>query len=412
MASRVRNMFVAEVRVATGDVTPIVAGKYRLHGWDGTTGVLVVTPSGASGEPGSMSQAYKRERDVWVKTIEDLANVNSNEATVEVSVDVGPNSPPKIVATNRATQERTLVRDLNPEFKHLTIGTVESVLFRASDGHEVKAGIFFPPNFSVGRKYPLVIQTHGWKSKEFYITGPFESAFAARPLAARGILVIQLDEDYSRLQTAGEVPYEAASYVGAIDYLLSRNLIDGKRIGVIGFSRTGLAVEYALIDSKYHFTAATLADTSDLGYFRYLAFLNTNYGNSADNERINGGPPFGEGLRSWLNVSPDFNLDKIETPVRIEAYRPGSLFFCWEWFTGLSRLGKPVELIYMPDADHGLVKPWNRLVSQQGNVDWFDFWLNGHEDPDPAKREQYQRWRELRKLQQAQDAERASATKE
>jgi hypothetical protein len=43
-------------------------------------------------------------------------------------------------------------------------------------------------------------------------------------------------------------------------------------------------------------------------------------------------------------------------------------------------------------------------------VDWFDFWLNGHEDPtatdpaDPANRAnparlgQYARWRQLRKL--------------
>jgi len=40
------------------------------------------------------------------------------------------------------------------------------------------------------------------------------------------------------------------------------------------------------------------------------------------------------------------------------------------------------------------------MTSQQGNVDWFCFWLKGEEDPDPAKAEQYARWRELRKLQQ------------
>jgi hypothetical protein len=40
------------------------------------------------------------------------------------------------------------------------------------------------------------------------------------------------------------------------------------------------------------------------------------------------------------------------------------------------------------------------MISQQGNVDWFCFWIKGEEDPDPAKAEQYARWRELRKLQQ------------
>jgi hypothetical protein len=33
-------------------------------------------------------------------------------------------------------------------------------------------------------------------------------------------------------------------------------------------------------------------------------------------------------------------------------------------------------------------------------VDWYSFWLKGEEDPEPAKVEQYKRWRELRKLQQ------------
>jgi len=32
-------------------------------------------------------------------------------------------------------------------------------------------------------------------------------------------------------------------------------------------------------------------------------------------------------------------------------------------------------------------------------VDWFRFWWQGYEDPDPAKAEQYKRWRELKKMQ-------------
>jgi hypothetical protein len=43
-----------------------------------------------------------------------------------------------------------------------------------------------------------------------------------------------------------------------------------------------------------------------------------------------------------------------------------------------------------------LQKPWDRMVSQQGNVDWFAFWLKGEEDPDASKSEQYARWRRLR----------------
>ena len=81
----------------------------------------------------------------------------------------------------------------------------------------------------------------------------------------------------------------------------------------------------------------------------------------------------------------------------------GSLLGEWEWFAALKRLGRPVELVMMQDAPHLLVKPWHRMVSQQGNADWFAFWLKGEEDSDPAKAQQYARWRELRKMQRDND---------
>ncbi len=65
-------------------------------------------------------------------------------------------------------------------------------------------------------------------------------------------------------------------------------------------------------------------------------------------------------------------------------------------------------MVYLPEAEHVLVRPWERMVSQGGDVDWFDFWLNGHEDPDPAKAEQYARWRKLRKLQEENERKAAS----
>jgi hypothetical protein len=53
---------------------------------------------------------------------------------------------------------------------------------------------------------------------------------------------------------------------------------------------------------------------------------------------------------------------------------------------------------------HVMTNPTQRLTSETINVDWFRFWLKGEEDSDPAKAEQYARWRELRKLQEATEA--------
>src|SRR5439155_7766532 len=71
----------------------------------------------------------------------------------------------------------------------------------------------------------------------------------------------------------------------------------------------------------------------------------------------------------------------------------------WAPYAGLHYLQKPVDLIVLKTSEHNLTNPRTRLLSQGGTVDWFRFWLQGYEDPDPAKAEQYKRWRELRKMQ-------------
>src|SRR5579863_3828396 len=51
-----------------------------------------------------------------------------------------------------------------------------------------------------------------------------------------------------------------------------------------------------------------------------------------------------------------------------------------------------IYLFYIRNGIHVLVKPLERLAEQGINVDWYDYWLNGHKDPDPTKVEQYKSW--------------------
>ncbi|PYX63235.1 MAG: hypothetical protein DMG78_32000 [Acidobacteria bacterium] len=115
-----------------------------------------------------------------------------------------------------------------------------------------------------------------------------------------------------------------------------------------------------------------------------------------DDVAANGGLPFGSSLSSWMNNSPGFNLDRVNAAVRLEYYGRGGFLAGWQSFSGLTLLKKPVDFVWLPYGMHLLVKPWERLVSQQGNVDWFNFWLNGVDDPDPLKAAEYERWRKLR----------------
>ncbi len=237
----------------------------------------------------------------------------------------------------------------------------------------------------------------------------WSSGFAARPLASAGIVVLQAygrkdEEQYTknekRLGTTPEqarVRMEKQAYEGAIDALAERGLIDRGRVGIVGFSRSVCFVAYTLTHSKYSFAAASLVEGVDCGYFQEIAVPTVAW----DINKMNGGAvPLGEGLQEWLKESPGFNLDKVHTPVRLLELETDTVLGLWDWYVGLSFQRKPVDFVFLPAADHFVNRPWERVVAQQGLVDWFRFWLKNEEDPGLAKSGQYARWRELRKLQE------------
>jgi hypothetical protein len=165
-----------------------------------------------------------------------------------------------------------------------------------------------------------------------------------------------------------------------------------------------------MTQSKYKFGAAVVSDGVDYGYFPFIASYNVlpGFDALAGFLQAYGELPVGQGLNAW-HSAPAFNTDKVRTPLRIESIGKSGFLFEWEWYVLLKRLRKPVELTVIPLGTHVLVRPQDLLASQQGTVDWMQFWLKGEEDPDQSKAEQYKRWRELRKLQEKNEATRSDS---
>lgn len=394
LETRKTHPFVAEVTVPTRNVTEITDEALRITNWESTGKILL---QASDPHQKRSAKAYRRIDSTWTSapvTDEDTRSPGPFELTLEEDV----NTPPRIFVRDVKSNQKALLLDLNPQFAELRFGHVEAVTWKATDGHQVEGGLYLPPDYASGKRYPLVIQTHGFRKDRFWIDGPWSSAFAAQPLAAKGFVVLQVagsvdpTEDSKYSDSPQEAPRQMAAYEGAIDYLDARGLIDRERVGIVGFSRTVFYVEYALTHSKYRFHAASLADGFDGGYLNYLLWP------TADYVHVNGGPPAASSLPLWLENSPGFNLDKVIAPVRLEYYGRGYFLGGWQWFSGLTLLDKPVDFVWLPDAYHMLVKPWERLVSQEGTVDWFSFWLKNERDSDPEKRDQYDRWERLQDL--------------
>jgi len=79
--------------------------------------------------------------------------------------------------------------------------------------------LYFPAGYVSGRKYLLVVQTHGFDPKSFWIDGSFTTAFAAQALASRGFLVLQVPDVHDWDETPAEAPNMAETLERAMDYV-------------------------------------------------------------------------------------------------------------------------------------------------------------------------------------------------
>jgi len=410
------NSYVVQVYIPSGEIVPIAPKNLKLLGWNAATRTIICrTTDRWGGVNGTLSSNREIEGEVigyrlvehgWQAVSIERSDLEGNRK-IDVLLEEDVNIPPKVFVVDRESGQKSLLLDLNPQFAALKFGRVEDISFTNRNGKEIRAGLYHPPDEIPGNRYPLVIQTHGWFPKRFWIRGgPLATGYAAQALAARGIVVIQLEEDLENLYSLREMQTESANYESAIDHLDATGLIDRHKVGIVAFSQTGAGVGYALTHSDYNFAAASMDSTADYSYFYYLALMNFLSGAGLESrvEGYYGGPPYQNNFSSWLKNSLGFNIDKIRTPIRLQANGPADLTFIWESFVGLRRIRRPVELIYLPEAPHNVVKPSDQFISQQGNLDWFCFWLKGEEDHDAAKAEQYGRWHELRDLQESKHA--------
>lgn len=329
-------------------------------------------------------------------------NLGTQKPAIHVEIKQALDEPPTaVVRDTRAGTERT-VWDPNPQLKEISLGGATVYHWKDATGHQWTGGLYKPAGYEVGRRYPLVIQTHGFSEKEFRPSGVYSTAFAARALAASDMLVLQTPM-CRILANPKEGPCDVAEYEGAVRQLDSQGLIDPSRVGIVGFSLTVYHVLEALTTSRVRFAAASITDGLNFGYWQYLEVVDL-YGDIFQREANAeiGGRPFGDGLRLWLRRSPDFNMQKVHTPVMVVGM--GIRFLAmWEPYATLRSLGKPVDLLLLNSDEHVLTEPALQLASQGGTVDWFRFWLQGRESASSAEAQQYRRWEELCDMQKEQN---------
>jgi dipeptidyl aminopeptidase/acylaminoacyl peptidase len=332
--------------------------------------------------------------------------------------------PPDAVAQGPEGQVVRLT-ELNPQVTR-DWGSMQPYAWKDAKGREWSGGLMLPAGHQAGARLPLVIQTYGFARNRFYLDGAntaigYTSGFAGRAFLREHIAVLAVP-----VRPGTDVPRTEAAAIGAfnegvrgaIEALVAEGVVDRDRIGIMGWSMTGERVLNLVTFSDAPIRAATILD----GDANTLFSLAVTYGHSDDivarKSKTNEGLPFGEGHANWMRNDPALHTECVRAALRIETYGPWVLNN-WDIHALMRQQYKPVEMVVIPGGSHGLMTPSERMISLQGNVDWFRFWLRGEERTEPllwgedgvALKEQYRQWHQMVGLKKADDARPACARK-
>jgi hypothetical protein len=332
---------------------------------------------------GKRTEHYHFGGDVWNEqqpsdvSAADSPGCAHRDADLSLEIKQDLNHPPTLWAIDERARKRKELWNPNRLIDELQLGAASIYHWRDDSGYRWTGGLILPIDYHVGKRYPLVIQTHGFLEDRFITDGAFPTALAARPLSTAGFVVLQIRPRIDHVDTPQEADDQVRGFAAAVAQLDAEGLIDPERVGAVGFSRTCWYVEMALVSDPHLFAAAIIADGVDFSYMQCMLFCDVSVPFQSEFAKVNGGIPIGgEHLSKWLALAVNFRLDGVTTPLRIEAIGPRSLLAEWEIYSSLKQQGKNVSLLYLPDGQHILQKPQERKASQQASIDWFVSWLH------------------------------------
>jgi dipeptidyl aminopeptidase/acylaminoacyl peptidase len=329
----------------------------------------------------------------------------------------GLNQSPDVYASGPSGETARLTQ-LNPQFKADTWGTMLPYTWRDAAGRQWDGGLMSGSGMDAHTRYPLLIQTYGFSPDRFYLDGPntadgFTSGFAGRAFLREGILVLAMPWSATNALAPSEHQALQAFNVGvrgAVDALVKEGRVDPSKVGIIGWSATGERVLNLVTFGDVPIRAATMADGDANTLFSFTLTFGTVDSIWGRKEAVNEGLPFGDKLATWVRNDSALHTDCIHAALRIETYGPWVLNN-WDVYALLRRQYKPAEMIVIPDGTHSLLTPGDRMVSLQGNMDWYAFWLAGKTRTAPllasetteSVAAQFARWRQMETLKAADD---------
>jgi dipeptidyl aminopeptidase/acylaminoacyl peptidase len=301
-----------------------------------------------------------------------------------------PNAPPRIEAIDIETGVGRPRFDPNAFLRARRWPSAERLSWRSAEGRQF-TGILFLPEPAPSLPLPLFINYYRC---EGFVRGGLGDEWPFALLAASGIASVCVNATRMGGQQDGVGQYRAAlaGIEELVDLLANRGLADRGRVGMGGLSFGSEVTMWAVANSDLISAASVASPQFAPSTYWFNSVRGRDYPGILRQVWGLGSPE--ETPDRWRLLSPALHVERIGAPLLLQLSEQ-EWRYGLEFYARLSNSSTPAELYVFPDEPHIKVQPRHRLAVYRRNLDWFRFWLQGHVDPDPAKADQYRRWRAL-----------------
>ena len=277
-----------------------------------------------------------------------------------------------------ATRKELLYADKNP-FEIMSKLKKEVIRYKRNDGVELSGVLYYPLDYEEGKKYPMVMEAYPLEYTDAATAGQvrstpykFETPFRADAVyfALRGYAYLQDAQipiiGHPETKNDTFLPQLVAGAEAAIAAVAAKNLIDVKKVGIIGHSYGGFMVANLLTHSKLF--AAGIARSG--AYNRTL----TPFGFQGERRT------FWEAKDTYLKVSPFYEAEKMKFPLLLihgQADNNAGTFTLQSerYFEALKGQGANVRLVLLPEESHGYAALESVEHVLYEMFSWFDTYL-------------------------------------
>jgi dipeptidyl aminopeptidase/acylaminoacyl peptidase len=338
----------------TRDVTQPLARNIDTYAWlpDGKT--LLMT-----GDDGTHSVLWEQPLDGAAKQL-DLGGV---EIHPELSVSksgmiafIGSTGqhPGELYVMNTGSGKPRRLTDVNAFVEKLSLGRVASIDWQGPNGFHEDGVLTYPPDYSQGRKYPLVLEIHG--GPESASTQAFSPL--TQMLAAAGFVVFEpnyrgstnLGDAYQHaiFRDTGDGPgKDVMAGLAAVEKL---GIVDTNRIGVSGWSYGGYMTTWLTGHYPVWKAAVSGAALTD-----WVMDYTISYYQQGDTYYFGGSPWTAKYRDIWREQSPIAYAQNVKAPTLImgDVGDPNvPLVNSYEWYHALRDSGDKVEFYAYPADTH------------------------------------------------------------